>query len=94
MAQVKFVTIAKYNGVSYPAHTPFQVKDGDVDALVKEGAIVTVPPKTVENSDKSFDTMKVDELKAYAELNNIDISKCNKKADILAAIKAAELPKK
>lgn len=92
MAEVKFVNNVKYKGVSYPAHTPFTVEDKDVEALVKDGAIVTVPPKTVKNSEKSFDDMKVDELKAYAESNNIDISKASKKADILAAIKAAERP--
>lgn len=90
MAQVKFVNNVKYKGVCYPAHTPFQVEDKEVKALVKDGAIVTVPPKTVDNSDKSLDAMKVDELRAYAELNNIDIGKAQKKADILAAIQAAE----
>lgn len=90
MAEVKFVNNVKYKGVHYPAHTPFEVEDADVEALVKDGAIVTVPPKAVENSDKSLDTMKVDELRAYAESNNIDIGKATKKADILAVIKAAE----
>lgn len=90
MAEVKFVTIAKYKGVSYPAHTPFEVNDKDVNSLVQQGAIVTVAPKTKEESTKSLDDMKVDELRAYAELNNIDISKAQKKVDIVAAIKAAQ----
>ena len=84
MAQVKFVTAVKYNGVRYAAHTPFDVKDADVDALVRDGAIVIVAPV------KSIDEMKVDDLKAYAEANNIDISKAQRRGDIIAAIKAAE----
>ena len=92
MAQVKFVNTAKYKGINYPAHTPFEVEDADVESLVKDGAIVIVAPKAVETSDKSFDAMKVDELRAYAESNNIDIGKAQKKADIIAAIKAAECP--
>jgi hypothetical protein len=95
MAEVKFVNAAKYKGVRYPAHTPFQVADEDVDSLVKSGAIVLVAPqaKAAEgegDEDKSLDEMTVNELKAYAAEKEIDISKVEKKADILAAIKAAE----
>lgn len=90
MAEVKFVTAAKYKGVSYPAHTSFAVDDKDVESLVKDGAIVTVAPEAPKGLDKSIEEMKVDELKAYAELNNIDIGKAQKKADILDCIKAAE----
>ena len=90
MAEVKFVNIVKYQGVSYPAHTPFKVRDEEVPALIKDGAIVIVPPKAEPKATKSLDAMKVDELKAYAESNNVDISAAQKKADIIAAIKAAE----
>ena len=95
MAEVKFVNAAKYKGVRYPAHTPFQVADEDVDSLVKSGAIVLVAPQTKAaegegDEDKSLDEMTVNELKAYAAEKEIDISKVEKKADILAAIKAAE----
>lgn len=90
MAQVKFVTVVKYKGERFPAHTPFEVEDKDVESLVKDGAIVTVPPKaTNDNSDKPLDQMKVDELKAYAAEHDIDISGVEKKADILAVIKTA-----
>lgn len=87
MAQVKFVNRVKYNGTWYAAHTPFDVKDEDVSTLVEKGAIVTIPAKEKE---KSIDDMKLDELKKYAEEHDIDISGIEKKADILAAIKAAE----
>lgn len=89
MAEVKFVTNVKYNGVTHPAHSPFQVEDKDVPSLIKSGAIVIVPAKA-EESEKSLDAMKVEELKAYAEENGIDISKAQKKADIIAAIKSAQ----
>lgn len=87
MAQVKFVNAAKYAGIRYPAHTPFEVDDSDVESLVQQGAIVTVPS---EKKVKSIDEMKVDELKEYAKEHEIDISKAQNKADIVAAIKAAE----
>lgn len=93
MAKVKFVNTAKYRGVWYPAHTCFSVDDKDVESLVKLGAIVIEAPKqeqTPEDDSKPFDTMKVNELKAYAGQHNIDISGLERKADILAAIKAAE----
>lgn len=93
MAEVKFVNVAKYNGIRYPAHTPFHVDDNDVDALIAKGAIVLVPPmnKVVEpeKKEKTVDEMPVAELKAYAEEKGIDISKVEKKADILDAIKSA-----
>ena len=95
MAEVKFVNAAKYKGVRYPAHTPFQVADEDVDSLVKSGAIVLVPPQAKEaggesDEDKNLEEMTVNELKAYAAEKEIDISKVEKKSAILAAIKAAE----
>lgn len=92
MAEVKFVNTVKYKGVRFPAHTPFQVADEDIDSLVKSGAIVLVPPqvKEAEGEGKNLDEMTVNELKAYAAEKDIDISKVEKKAAILAAIKEAE----
>ena len=97
MAEVKFVNTVKYKGVRFPAHTPFQVADEDIDSLVKSGAIVLVPAEVKEaegegeeNEGKNLDEMTVNELKAYAAEKDIDISKAEKKADILAAIKEAE----
>lgn len=92
MCEVKFVNEAKYRGVTYPAHTPFQVDDKDIEALIKEGAIVTIPPKSAgvaESCGKSIDAMKIDELREYAEKNNINLGKADRKSDILAAIKAS-----
>lgn len=44
---------------------------------------------TVVEAEKEVDEMTVDELKAYAAENNIDLGEATKKADILAAIKNA-----
>ena len=93
MAQVKFVNAAKYKGIKYPAHTPFEVDDKDVESLVCQGAIVTVAPAATDDSGKSgkpLNEMKVAELKAYAKANNIDITGVERKDDILAAIVAAQ----
>lgn len=87
MAIVKFVNFAKYKGTFYPAHSSFEVADKDVESLVQKGAIVITPP---DSTDKSIDSMKVEELKAYAEEHSIDIKGIERKADIIAAIKAAE----
>lgn len=43
----------------------------------------------VEEAETNVDEMTVDELKAYAAANNIDLGEATKKADILAAIKNA-----
>lgn len=92
MAQVKFANKIKYKGAWYLAHEPFEVDDKDVQALVDKGAMVTIPAEAdgAAEAEKSINSMKVDELKAYAEAHNIDIGGAERKADILAAIKAAE----
>lgn len=46
MTTVKFDKSVKYEGVRYPAHTIFEVKDNDVPELVKIGA--TVMSKTAD----------------------------------------------
>ena len=89
MAQVKFVNVAKYNGVRYPAHTPFDVEDKDVPALVKAGAIVTVAPEEKEDDNemvKSIKSMTIAQLKAYAAEHEIDIKGIEIKPDIVTAI--------
>jgi hypothetical protein len=43
-----------------------------------------------EDAEKTLEQMKVDELKAYADSRDIDLGDATKKADILAAIQAAE----
>ena len=48
---------------------------------------------TGEANAKPIEDMKVDELKAYAAENNIDLGEATKKADILKIIQEAEANK-
>ena len=48
---------------------------------------------TGEADAKPIEDMKVDELKAYAAENNIDLGEATKKADILKIIQEAEANK-
>lgn len=48
---------------------------------------------TGEADAKPIEEMKVDELKAYAAENNIDLGEATKKADILKIIQEAEANK-
>lgn len=48
---------------------------------------------TGEADAKPIEDMKVDELKAYAAENNIDLGEATKKADILKTIQEAEANK-
>lgn len=48
---------------------------------------------TGEADAKPIEDMKVDELKAYAAKNNIDLGEATKKADILKIIQEAEANK-
>lgn len=43
------------------------------------------------DAEKPIDKMKVDELKAHADKNGIDLGEATKKEDILAAIEVARL---
>ena len=54
------------------------------------GEIKTLSGETEKPPEKTLDEMTVDELKAYAAKNSIDITGKTTKAEILAAIKAAE----
>ena len=109
MAQVKFFTKVKYRGVVYPAHTPFQVADEDVDSLVNSGAIILTPPlsnfyemyiekdatidedgsEEMEKEYIDFWAMTIKQLKAFAREHDINISKLERKADIVDAITLA-----
>ena len=45
MAKIKFPTKSKYNGVSYPAHTVFEVDDKDLEGLVMDGCFIVEDAK-------------------------------------------------
>ena len=63
-------------------------------AFIAEGG-TPVPPEEpsgpgTEDVQKSIDDMNLDELRAYAATHSIDLEGKTLKADVLAAIKAAE----
>lgn len=72
MAKVKFVKAVKYEGVRFPAHTPFGVKDEELEALKAAGAIVlegpAVKPQLPPEDPKGPEDGKEDEDKKDEEL--------------------------
>ena len=65
----------------------FETDEKAVAEKLKELGHTVVEAK--EEKKTNVDEMTVDELKAYAAANNIDLGEATKKADILAAIKNA-----
>lgn len=75
-----------------------RAKCKDLDSIGKDemtladedqaAAVTTEPEDTVET--ELLDEMTLAELKEYAKANGIDLDGATKKADVLAAIKAAE----
>lgn len=77
--------VAIFNrGVAYTNDT------AKADILRAKGYIVEGEPDQVEVQADPLKKMTVDELKEYAATNGIDLGEATKKADILAAIQAAE----
>lgn len=73
--------IAKFNEKGV-----FETDEKAVAEMLKELGHTVVE---AEEKKTNVDEMTVDELKAYAAENNIDLGEATKKADILAAIKNA-----
>lgn len=65
---------------------------GDYDKIVKENEKLKkeIEELTMDKEPVSLDGMSVEELKAYAEKNTIDIGKSNSRDGILGKIKEAE----
>lgn len=77
--------VAIFNrGVAYTNDT------AKADILRAKGYTVEGKPDQVEVQADPLKKMTVDELKEYAATNGIDLGEATKKADILAAIQAAE----
>ena len=72
------------SGVAYTNDT------AKADILRAKGYTVEGEPDQVEVQADPLKKMTVDELKEYAATNGIDLGEATKKADILAAIQAAE----
>lgn len=88
MFKLKLKKALSYNGAVFATKAnPFVEVDSEEKAnnLVSTGYfdIVTV----TEEKEADIDAMTVDQLKAYAAEKSIDLTGCNKKAEILAKIK-------
>jgi hypothetical protein len=64
----------------------FVQEEKDKDKLIAKGFKVVEEPKKKE---KTVDEMTIDELKAYAEANKINLGEAKLKAEILAVIKGS-----
>lgn len=65
------------------------VPDNVAESYISQGWVVPGSPAPAEQDSAPSKSWKVDELKAYAEENSIDLGGATKKADILTAIEAA-----
>jgi hypothetical protein len=65
------------------------VPDAVAESYISQGWVVPGSPAPAETDSAPSKSWKVDELKAYAEENAIDLGTATKKADILTAIEAA-----
>ena len=74
------------NGRDYARGDEIELSDADAAGLLQIGAISDGQLPSIEPED--LDAMKLDELKALAEREQIDLDGATKKADIIAAIKA------
>lgn len=104
MKQVKFDMSVMYEGVRYPAHTPFNAKEEDMDSLIQDGATILgevfIPEVSEEQPEaevvpviipvSDYEKMTVKQLKEYAAEKEIFIEGLEKKAEIIEAITEAE----
>ncbi|WP_404474833.1 hypothetical protein [Microbacterium aerolatum] len=65
------------------------VPDAVAESYISQGWVVPGSPAPAEQDSAPSKSWKVDELKAYADENGIDLGDATKKADILAAIETA-----
>ena len=82
-----------------PGNDPVEVTDKEIAhpiiaaKIEKKILTLTEDSDPITVADDPLAEMTVKELQAYADTNGIDLGEATKKADILAAIKAAEAQK-
>ena len=100
---VKKFTLVR-NGVIFKAGSVVDLPDEEALRLTRESIkefgllaeampdakIIKEPEDVKAALGAKFETMTVEQLKAYAVENDIDLGKTNKKADIISLIMAAE----
>lgn len=96
MRYVKPLTTVYINGVPRsPSEGVQRVTDATAEHFLKEGLAEDVTEEVLagdpspEPAAGGLDGLKVDELKALAESESINLGEASKKAEIIAAIRAA-----
>ena len=95
-ADHKVQTDAQGGVRTYPAGLAFTFPEDDAHAIVKAGKGTYVNSADAEKDDGAEDDltkMKKDELEALAADRHVNITECRTKADIIAALNAAEAAK-
>lgn len=82
MAKVYFSTAVKYNGTKYPANTPFEVNDADIENLKKAGGWV-IPSELKTSSEE--DISKTSESETSKEAVPETVEKKGRKAKVKEA---------
>ena len=86
---VKVLNIpVRYNGVTHQPGDEFEMEDDHVVSSVE--VIGEVAEKQEKSTDKPFEGMSVDELKAYADEHNIDIGNASSENGIIKKIEEAQ----
>lgn len=86
---VKVLNIpVRYNGETYQPGVEFEMEDDHVISAVE--VIGEVAEKQEKTTDKPFEGMTVEELKAYAEEHNIDIGNASSENGIIKKIEEAQ----
>lgn len=92
MVTVKVKKIpVRYNGTRYTKGQTFEMEKEHLAGI--ENLVELVPgdpPKGSSEGDGRLDSMTVEKLKEHATTLNIDLTGITKKADIIAAIQAAQ----
>lgn len=79
----------RYKGVTHPKGANFEMEEGHVNEnLVR--VIGDVADKQSNTQDNPFEGMSIDELKVYAEQNNIDIGNASSVNGIIKKIEEAQ----
>jgi len=74
--------------VRYPVEGPIPVTDEEYDRLVEAGAAEDDEVDEADDGDNGLEQLRVDELKALAAEEGIDLGDATKKADIIETIRA------
>ena len=73
--------------VRYPIEGPLTLQDDEADNLIDNGSAELADIDQEDGVGDGLDDTKVDDLKALAEAEGVDLGEATRKADIIAAIR-------